>query len=143
MHRHLIAVEVGVECRADQRMQLDRLAFDQDRLECLDTQTVQGRRTIQQNRVLAYHLFEYVPHDRFFSLDHTLAGLDSGCQAHRLKTAENERLEQFQRHLLRQTALMQFQLGPHHDHRAARVIDTLAQQVLAETSALALDHISQ
>ena len=28
VHRHLIAVEVGVEGRADQRMQLDRLAFD-------------------------------------------------------------------------------------------------------------------
>jgi hypothetical protein len=38
---HLVAVEVGVERRADQRVQLDRLAFDQDRLEGLDAQAVQ------------------------------------------------------------------------------------------------------
>ena len=64
VHRHLVTVEVGVECRAHQRMQLDRLAFDQDRLESLDTQTVQRRRAVQHHRMLAYHLFEDVPHDR-------------------------------------------------------------------------------
>src|SRR6266508_112213 len=36
MHGHLVAVEVGVEGRAHQRMQLDRLALDQHRLERLD-----------------------------------------------------------------------------------------------------------
>ncbi|KFB72911.1 MAG: hypothetical protein AW09_001872 [Candidatus Accumulibacter phosphatis] len=40
VHRHLVTVEVGVECRANQRMQLDRLAFDQRRLEGLDAETV-------------------------------------------------------------------------------------------------------
>ncbi len=42
MHRHLIAVEVGVEGRANQRMQLNRLAFDQLRLESLNAETVQA-----------------------------------------------------------------------------------------------------
>ena len=36
VHRHLVAVEIGVEGRADQRMNLDGLAFDQHRLEGLD-----------------------------------------------------------------------------------------------------------
>ena len=44
---HLVAVEVGVEGRADERMQLDRLAFDQDGLEGLDAQAVQRRRAVQ------------------------------------------------------------------------------------------------
>ena len=34
--RHLVAVEVGVEGGADQRVQLDRLALDEDRLEGLN-----------------------------------------------------------------------------------------------------------
>ena len=40
---HLVAVEVGVEGRANQRVDLDGLALDQDRLEGLDAQAVQRR----------------------------------------------------------------------------------------------------
>jgi hypothetical protein len=61
VHGHLVAVEVGVEGRADQRMQLDRLAFDQDRLERLDAQAVQRRRAVQQNRMLADDLVQDIP----------------------------------------------------------------------------------
>ena len=64
MHGHLVAVEVGVERRADQRVQLDRLAFDQDRLERLDAQAVQRRRAVQHDRVLVDDFFEDVPHHR-------------------------------------------------------------------------------
>ena len=42
MNRHLVTVEVGVEGRADQRVQLDGLALDQHRLERLDAETVQA-----------------------------------------------------------------------------------------------------
>ena len=38
---------------------------------------------------------------------------------------------------------MQFQSRPHHDDRAARVVHPLAQQVLTEAAALALNHVSQ
>ena len=41
MHRHLIAIEVRVEGRTDQRMQLDRLALDQHRFKGLNPQAVQ------------------------------------------------------------------------------------------------------
>ena len=40
---HLIAIEVGVECGAGKRRQVDGLAFDQNRLKRLNTQTVQRR----------------------------------------------------------------------------------------------------
>ena len=36
MHGHLVAVEVRVVRRADERMQMDRLALDQHRLEGLN-----------------------------------------------------------------------------------------------------------
>ena len=57
MNCHLIAVKVGVECRANQRMQLNRLALNQHRLKGLNTQTVQRRRTVQHHRMLADHFF--------------------------------------------------------------------------------------
>jgi hypothetical protein len=47
VHRHLVAVEVGVERGANQRVQLDRLAFDQHRLERLDAEAVQRGRTVE------------------------------------------------------------------------------------------------
>ena len=47
---HLVAVEVGVEGLADEGMQLDGLALDEDGLEGLDAEAVQGRRAVQQDR---------------------------------------------------------------------------------------------
>src|SRR6185437_7786972 len=143
VNSHLVAVEVGVECRTDQRMQLDRLAFDQLRLERLDAETMQGRRTVQQHRMLADHLFDDVPHLRFFALDQLLRRLDGGGFATRLQLGEDERLEQLQRHLLGQTALVQTQGRTDHDHRTTGVVHALAEQVLAEAALLALDHVGE
>ena len=56
---------------------------------------------------------------------------------------EDERLEQFERHLLRQTALMQTQRRTDHDDRTTGVVDALAEQVLTETTLLALDHVGE
>jgi len=44
---------------------------------------------------------------------------------------------------LGRAALVQLQLGTDHDDRAARVVDALAQQVLAEAALLALQHVGQ
>ena len=61
VHGHLVAVEVGVERGADQRVKLDRLALDQHRLERLDAEAVERRRAVQEHRMLADHLVEDVP----------------------------------------------------------------------------------
>ena len=140
---HLVAVEVGVEGGTDQRMQLDRLAFDQHRLKCLDAKTVQGRRTVQQNRMLADDLIEDIPDFRLFLFHQFLGLLDRGRIALGIKARIDERLEQFERHLLRQTALVQFQFRTGHDDRTAGIVDALAEQVLAETALLALEHVGQ
>ena len=143
MNGHLVAVKVGVERGTYQRMQLDRLALDQHRLKRLDTQTVQGRRSVEHDRVFADYLFEDIPHLRRTTLDQLLGRLDGGGKATELQLREDERLEQLQRHLLRDTALVQLQRRTDHDDRTARIVDTLAQQVLAETPLLALDHVGQ
>ena len=143
MHGHLITVEVGVERRADQRMELDRLAFDQYRLERLDAQTMQRGRPVQHHRVLANHLFQDVPDDRLLILDHLLRRLDRRGEPHGFELVEDERLEELERHQLGQAALMELQLRTDHDHRPAGVVDTLAEQVLPEAAALALDHVGE
>ena len=61
VHRHLVAVEVGVEGGADQRVDLDGLAFHQHRLEGLDAQAVQRGSAVQQHRVVLDDLFQDVP----------------------------------------------------------------------------------
>src|SRR5205085_4243244 len=47
------------------------------------------------------------------------------------------------RHLLGKTTLVQLELRTSHDDRAARIIDALAEQVLAEAALLALEHVAQ
>ena len=143
VHGHLVAVEVGVEGGADQRVELYGLALDQQRLEGLDAEAMQGGRAVQEHRVLADHLFEEIPDDRLLALDQAARGLHRGGLGEHLKLRQHEGLEQLQRHLLGQAALVQLERGAHHDDRAARVVHALAQQVLAEAALLALDHVGQ
>ena len=78
VNSHLVAVKVGVESGADQRMKLDCLAFNQHRLKCLDTKTVKRRRTVQQNRMLLNNFFENIPDFRLFLFNQFLGLLDGG-----------------------------------------------------------------
>jgi hypothetical protein len=56
VHGHLVAVEVGVEGRAGERVQLDGAALDQHDLEGLNAQAVQRRRAVEQHRALVADL---------------------------------------------------------------------------------------
>jgi len=93
--------------------------------------------------VFTDHVVENIPDNRFFALHHFLGGLDGCRQAAGFQLGENKRLEQLQRHALGQTALMQTQGRTHHDHRTTGVVNALTQQVLTETTLLALDHVGQ
>ena len=134
MHRHLVAVKIGIVSRTYQRMQLDRLTFYQDRLECLNTKPVKRRGAVQHNRMLFDHIFQYIPYLRLYSLHHLLRILDimGGSVLHQF--LHNKRLEQLDRHLLRKTALVDLKLRPYYDNRTSGIVDTLTKQVLTETS---------
>ena len=106
MHGHLVAVEVRVVSGANERMNADRFAFDQLRLESLDRKTVQRRRAVQQHRMALRDFFENVPDFRRLALDHLLRAAHGVHVAEFLEPADDERLEQDERHLLRQTALV-------------------------------------
>ena len=143
VHGHLVTVEVGVERRADERVQLDRLALDELRLEGLDAETVKRGRAVEQHGTLADDLLEHVPDLRTRPLHHALGALDVLRVAQVDEALDHERLEQLERHLLGQTALVQLELRADDDDRAARVVHALAEQVLAEPALLALEHVAE
>ena len=53
----------------------------------------------------------------------------------------HERLKQLDCHLLRQAALIDLELRPHHNNRTSGIVHTLSQKVLTETPLLSLQHI--
>ena len=107
MDGHLVAVEVGVEALADQRMDADGVAFDQHRLERLDAHAVQRRGAVEQHGMVLDDLFENVPDLVGLAFEHLLGRLDRVGVAQFLEPANDERLEQLQGDLLGQTALVQ------------------------------------
>ena len=113
------------------------------RLEGLDAETMQGRRAVEQHGVLANDLVKDIPDLWLFLLDQLLRLLDGRRQALRIEARIDERLEEFERHLLRQAALVQLQLRTDHDDRTAGIVDALAEQVLAEAALLALQHVGE
>src|SRR6185437_6390084 len=98
---------------------------------------------VEQDRVFADHLVEDVPNLRLLLFNQLFRLLDGRRQSLRVEARIDEGLEQLQRHLLRQAALMQLQLRTDDDDRAAGIIDALAQQVLAESALFALQHVGE
>jgi hypothetical protein len=143
VHGHLVTIEVGVERRTDERVDADGLALHQHRLERLDAEAVQRRRTVQQHRVVADDAFQNLIYARVIPFHQLLRALHRLRLAALLQLMDDERLEQLHRHQLRQAALVQLQLGTHDDHRTARIVYSLAEQVLAEAALLALQHVRE
>src|ERR1051325_7917438 len=104
---------------------------------------MQRRRAVQENGMLADDFLEDVPDFRTFAFHEPFGGLDGRRVAADLQLLEDERLEQLERHLLRQAALVQAQRGTHDNNRTTGVVDALAEQVLAEAALLALDHVRE
>jgi len=93
-------------------MQLDRLAFDQHRLKGLDAQTVQGRRAVQQDRVLLDDFFEDVPDHRRAGLDFLLRALMVVAMPIASRREKMKGLNSSSAISLRQAALVQLSVGP-------------------------------
>ena len=83
-----VAVEVGVERRADERVNLDRLAFNEHRLKRLDTKAVEGRGAVEEHRVILDDLFKNVPDDGVLHLDHLFGLLDGGAVAESVRDGD-------------------------------------------------------
>ena len=143
MDGHLVAVEVSVEGRADQRVNLDGVAVDQHRHEGLDAETVQGGGAVEQHRAVLDDIFQDVPHLAAGAFHHPLGVLDVGRDAQQYQAVHDEGLEQLQGHAPGQPALVHLELRADHDDRATAVVHPLAQQVLAEAALLAPQQVGQ
>src|SRR2546430_11281396 len=104
---------------------------------------MQSGRAIEQHRMTLGHFLENVPDLRSLALNHLFRAAHRVHVTEVFQPADNEWLEKHERHLLWQTALIQLQLRTDDDNRAARIIDAFTEQVLAETAALALEHVAQ
>ena len=143
MDSHLVTVEVSVERCTHERMNLKGLTFDENWLERLDTETVQGGRTVQENRVLLDDVLENVPYLRATTLNHALCSLNVLRNVEFNEALHDERLEEFESHQLGKTALVQFQGWSGNDDRTTGVVNPLTEKVLTEASLLTLQHVRQ
>src|ERR1700722_1179301 len=143
MNGHLVAVEVRVERGADERVNSNRLAFDENRFERLDTEAVQGRSAVEHHGMFANDVFENVPDDWILLLDHFLGLLDGGAMSLCFELVIDKRLKELERPLLGKTPLIQVEFGTNDDDRTARVVNALTEQVLAEAALLALERVGE
>ena len=143
MDCHLVAVEVGIESGTSQWVQLNSFAFYQLWLESLNTQTVKRRGTVQKNGMTFHHILQDVPNNWFatvYNLLGTLYGLDDATLN---EFTDDKRLIKFSSHQLRQTALAHLQLRADNNDRTCRIVNTLSEQVLTETSLLSFKRVGK
>src|SRR6476469_6200744 len=93
--------------------------------------------------MLADDFIEHIPHFRSLFFDEALRAFNRRRGATRFERVENKRLKKLQRHLFRQSALIQPEFGANDDDRTAGIIDPLSQEILSEAALLAFKHIAQ
>ena len=143
MHSHLVTIKVSIERRTCQRVQLYSLTLNHLGLESLNTQTVQSRRTVQQDRVSLHHILQDIPNHRILAVYNLLSRLHRLDNTTLDELADNERFVQLGSHQFRQATLTHLQLRANNDDRTRRIIHTLTQQVLTETSLLTLQRVRE
>ena len=140
MNCHLVAVEVGVECRTYERVNFDCAAFDEHGLERLNGEPVQRGRTVKKNGVFLDYVLENVPYEGLSLFYGALGALYIVALTTFNEPLHNEGLEKFDCHFLGQTALVKLEFGAYDDNRTTGVVDTLAEEILTETTLLAAEH---
>ena len=89
------------------------------------------------------NVFENVPYLVLCSVNHLSCALYIVGKTACNKLLHYERLEQLDSHFLGKSALIHFQVGSYNDNGTSGVVNTLTEQVLTETSLLALKHIGK
>ena len=140
---HRVAVEVGVVGGTDERMHLDGVTFNEDRAERLDGLAVQGRRAVQKHVLVFNRLFEDRPHFRCFVFDKTTCSADVVGEFACKQALNDERAEEFEHHVLRQTAFVESEVRTDDDDGATRVVHAFAEEVLTQIAVLTLEVVGE
>ena len=143
MDGHLVTVKVRVESGTGQGVQLDGLALDHAGLEGLNTQTVQGRCTVQQHGMALHHVLQDIPDNGVPAVHNLLGRFDRLHNAALDELADDKRLVELCSHEFRETALVHVEFRTHDDNASGAVVHTLTQEVLAESALLALEGVGQ
>jgi hypothetical protein len=77
------------------------------------------------------------------SIHHPTGGADVVGVFFGDELVDDKRFEEFEGHLLRQTTLVELELGTNDDNGTTGVVDTLSEEVLTEPSLLAFEGISK
>ena len=80
------------------------------------------------------HVFKNIPNDRITTIHDLLGTLHRLHDTALDQFTDNKRHIQFSRHVFRKTTLVHLQVRTYNDYRTCRVVNTLTQQVLTETS---------
>src|SRR5688572_19214522 len=138
MHGHLVTVEVRIKSGTYERVNADRFPFHKHRLKGLYSQTMECGRTVEEHRIFANDLVENIPYFRSLFFNHLPCTLDGIDVSALFELVVDKWLEELQRHLFGQSALVEFQFWSHDDNRTPRIIYSFAEQVLTETPLLTL-----
>ena len=122
-------------------MELECSAFDQNRFERLDAQTVQGRRTVEHDGMVFDNDFQRVPDLGFRAVNSLTSRLDVGGSAGLDQPLHDKRLKQLERHLLRNAALIHLQVRSNDDNASAGIVNALTKKVLSESTLFTFEHI--
>ena len=143
VNSHLVTIEVGVERSTCQWMQLNSLTLDHLRLECLNTKTVKCRSTVQHNRMTLHHILKNIPDNRFTTINNLLSTLNSLNDTTLNQFTNDEWFVKLCSHEFWKTTLTHLQLRTYNDYRTCRIVNTLTQQVLTETTLLTLQGVRE
>ncbi len=116
MNSHLVTIEVGVEGRTHERVQLDSITFNQTRPECLNTLTVKRRCTVKKHVLAGNCLFENLPYLWYTVFDQAACTTDVEGELAREKTLDDEWAEEFKHHVLWKPAFIERQIRSHDDN---------------------------
>ncbi len=124
-------------------MQFDRFALDEDRFKSLNTESVQGRRAVEEHGMFFDHFVKHRKDFWRFRFDEHLGLLDVVNNILFYKLLHNERLEELEGHLSGQPTLPHLELRSDDDDGTAGIVDTLTEKILAEAPLLAFQHVGQ
>ena len=143
VNSHLVSVEVGVERSTCQRMELNSLALDKFWLECLNTKTVKCRGTVEHYGMTLHHVLKNIPNNGLAAVNNLLCTLDSLNDTTLDELANDKWLVELSCHQFGQTALTHLQFRTYYDYRTSRIVNTLTEKVLTETSCLTLQRVTE
>ena len=143
MDSHLVSVEVSVEGWTHEWMQLNSVTFNKARAECLDTLAVKRWCAVQENVLTSNCFFQDFPYLRYTVFNKAAGATDVEREFALQESCDNEWAEEFQRHVLWKTTLIELKIRTHDNHGTTRVVHALTKKVLAEVSLLTLQVVSE